>query len=79
MKDIDIRFPGFDRGALIWKLTETKKAKLVKKYGEAKFRKEIVPKIRAKVRSWYGKTAKQRSFSVKLGQKHYDLKTGKFT
>lgn len=78
MKEIDIVFPGFGRGKIVWRLTETEKAKLTRKYGESKFRKEIVPKIRAKVRSWYGKNAKERKFIVKLGNEYYDLKTGKF-
>lgn len=79
MKEIDIVFPGFNRGKIVWRLTELEKNKLVKKYGEEKFRKEIVPKIRAKVRTWYGKTAAERKFIVKLGNEYYDLKTGKFT
>jgi len=79
MKDIDIVFPGFNRGKIVWRLTEMEKAKLMKKYGESTFRKEIVPKIRAKVRTWYGKTASERKFTVKLGNEYYDLKTGKFT
>jgi hypothetical protein len=78
MKDIDIQFPGMGRGKVVWKLTDSEKEKLVKKYGESDFRKSIVPKLRAKVRTWYGKKAAERSFVVKLGDEHYDMKTGKF-
>jgi hypothetical protein len=78
MKDIDIVFPGLGRGKIVWRLTDQEKSKLIAKYGDAQFRKNIVPKIRAKVRTWYGKKADERNFIVKLGTEFYNLKTGKF-
>lgn len=82
-KEIDIRFPAREGHSVQWKLSKGQIATLTKKYGDAALRKKIVPKIRARVRTWYGpgRNSKKetRNWWINIDTTtKYNLLTGKF-
>lgn len=60
-----------------WRMPNSKISMLEKKY-KKNFRSVILPKLRAKVRSWYGRKPSDRNYVVKLQDKYYNLKTFRF-
>jgi hypothetical protein len=83
---VNIDFPVREGEKIIWSLSSAQKKQLIKKYGEDQFIRKIVPKIRAKVRSWYGMGYKSKkdisnyNRMVKLTDNtYYDLINGSFS